>query len=159
MEIERKYLLKTLPYELGCIDFSQIEQVYISTSPVIRIRKKDAKFFLTCKSKGMMAREEFEIEISEQEFGHLKTKAEGNVIVKKRYYFSVDHGLVIELDVFEGHLEGLVMAEVEFPSLEAANSFLPPSWFAVEVTTDHRFHNSSLSQVNNIDHLRDLIRE
>jgi CYTH domain-containing protein len=53
--------------------------------------------------------------------------------------------VTIELDVFRGTLCGLCLAEVEFPSNEAAGAFCPPNWFGEEVTDDERFKNKSLA--------------
>ena len=39
MEIERKYLIKNLPFSLNEYSFHKIEQAYLNTDPVIRIRK------------------------------------------------------------------------------------------------------------------------
>ena len=39
------------------------------------------------------------------------------------------------------------MVEVEFESIEQANTFTPPDWFGKEVTNDHRYHNSYLSEL------------
>jgi adenylate cyclase len=53
--------------------------------------------------------------------------------------------LPVELDIFEGELEGLRVAEVEFPDEDAAHAFEPPDWFGPEVTDDHRYANESLA--------------
>ena len=53
----------------------------------------------------------------------------------------------IELDIFEGDLAPLIIAEVEFPSIEEANSFTAPNWFGEDVTYDGHYHNSHLSQI------------
>ncbi len=53
---------------------------------------------------------------------------------------------VVELDLFAAPFDGLIIAEVEFPSIEAANSFVPPSWFDEDVTSDPAYHNSNLSR-------------
>ena len=55
--------------------------------------------------------------------------------------------LVIELDVYSGALTGLLVAEVEFGSEEAAGTFEPPAWFGTEVTDDARFKNQQLASV------------
>ena len=44
-----------------------------------------------------------------------KGKADGNVITKTRYKIPLNQGLTLELDLFEGLFDGLVMGEVEFP--------------------------------------------
>ncbi|CBK73647.1 hypothetical protein CIY_07540 [Butyrivibrio fibrisolvens 16/4] len=36
------------------------------------------------------------------------------------------------------------MAEVEFPTIEEANSFVPPEWFGEDVTNDKNYHNSNM---------------
>lgn len=153
MEIEKKYLIKEIPGDLESYNKDIISQGYISTSPVIRIRQKGSHYYLTCKSKGLMAREEFEIEISNFEYMRLTKKVDYNLIQKIRYYIPVQDDLTIELDVFKGVLEGLIMAEVEFPSLEAAEAFVAPEWFGEEVTLDARYHNSYLCQLAEINNL------
>ena len=55
--------------------------------------------------------------------------------------------LTIELDVFEGYLKPLVLAEVEFPTEAMAMSFVPPEWFGEDVTFSGEYHNSHLSQL------------
>ena len=55
-----------------------------------------------------------------------------------------DYSLTIELDVFEKSLAPLIIAEVEFPSIEEANAFTPPDWFDQDVTKDPAYHNSNL---------------
>lgn len=153
MEIEKKFLVKSIPLELENYRKSVITQGYISTSPVIRIRQKNKQYYLTCKSKGLMAREEFEIEITSNEYMNLAKKVDNNLIEKTRYYIPLENNLVIELDIFNGILKGLVVAEVEFSSIEEANDFIAPDWFSEEVTHDVRYHNSYLCQINSIKDL------
>jgi len=148
MEIERKYLVNTYPYDLKAHEYYEITQGYISTDPVVRIRQAGDAYYLTCKSKGLLAREEFEQPISEASFHHLSGKIDHHIIYKTRYLIPYDHGKVIELDVFKNQLNGLMMAEVEFDSLEEANEFISPSWFLEEVTEDAKYHNSNLCQID-----------
>ena len=53
MEIERKYLLDQLPENLTSYPCKKIEQGYLSTEPVVRIRRSDDEYYLTYKSKGL----------------------------------------------------------------------------------------------------------
>lgn len=39
MEIERKFLVKKLPDNLEQYEYRQIEQAYLNTNPVVRIRR------------------------------------------------------------------------------------------------------------------------
>ena len=148
MEIERKYLIEKeqLPADLASYPSHKIEQGYLCTSPVVRIRRQDNDYFLTYKSKGLMAREEYNLPLTQEAYEHLKSKADGLVISKTRYLIPERDGLTIELDIFHADYEGLFLAEVEFPSEEAANSYTPPAWFGRDVTFSSDYHNSTLSK-------------
>ena len=146
MEIEKKFLIRSLP-DLSKYSYHKISQAYLNTDPVVRIRKQDDDYYLTYKGKGMMAREEYNLPLNAASYAHLSTKADGNVISKTRYLIPLDNGLTAELDVFDAPFESLQMLEVEFESIEPANTFTPPDWFGKEVTNDHRYHNSYLSEL------------
>lgn len=145
MEIERKFLISKVPDHLNSYPCRQIEQGYLCTHPVVRIRKQDDEFFLTYKSSGMMIREEYNLPLTEESYLHLRTKTDGILIAKKRYCIPFG-AYTIELDIFEKDLSGLVLAEVEFPTEEEALSFSPPDWFCEDVTHSGLYHNSYLSR-------------
>ena len=144
MEIERKFLVKELP-KLSDYKYHDLTQAYLNRDPVLRIRKEDDEYYFTYKGKGLLAREEYNLPLNKESFDNLLPKAEGKVISKRRYLIPYD-GYTIELDVFEGDLAPLIMAEVEFNSVEEANSFVGPEWFGEDVTEDRRYHNSNLSK-------------
>ena len=143
MEIERKFLVTTPPENYGSFPLHEIEQAYLCTEPVVRIRKEDDNYYLTYKSKGFLAREEYNLPLNQSSYEHLLPKADGICISKKRYLIPWDP-YTIELDVFEKSLAPLIIAEVEFPSIEEANAFTPPDWFDQDVTKDPAYHNSNL---------------
>ena len=145
MEIERKFTIKELP-DLTSYKYHKIEQEYLNTNPVVRIRKEDDNYYLTYKGKGMMAREEYNLPLNEESFYHLLPKADGQVIQKTRYLIPYK-AYTIELDVFEGAIAPLIMAEVEFETEDDAHAFVPPDWFLEDVTMDSRYHNSNLSKL------------
>lgn len=145
MEIERKFLIKQIPEDLGRYPHTPMEQAYISTEPVIRIRRSGEQYWLTCKGPGLLKREEFELPLTETEYGALLVKTEGAPIVKDRYEIPLGEFL-IQLDVFQPPLAPLMMAEVEFPSEVEAVAFCPPNWFGREVTQDHCYTNAYLSR-------------
>lgn len=151
MEIERKFLVKKLPDDLFSYPCRSIEQAYLCTSPVVRIRHLDQEYILTYKSGGMLARQEVELPLTETAYLHLREKADGTIISKKRYVIPLTDSLKIELDIFAGMLTGFIMAEVEFQSLEEANNFTPPEWFGKDVTFISDFHNSNLSAMTQSD--------
>ena len=148
MEIERKFLIKNLPEDLSHYPCRQIEQAYLCTGPVVRIRHLDEAYILTYKSGGMMVRQEVELPLTADAYYHLREKADGTIISKKRYVLPLTDDLKIELDIFEGMLAGFIMAEVEFSSIEEANAFVPPEWFEKDVTFLPDFHNSHISAMN-----------
>ncbi len=145
MEIERKFTVKDIPFSLATYEFRLIEQAYLNTEPVIRIRKEDENYYLTYKGSGLLAREEYNLPLNQEAYYHLLKKADGNVISKKRYLIPIER-LLIELDIFDPPFAPLIIAEVEFPDLESAEAFHPPAWFREDVTMDRRYHNSNLSR-------------
>lgn len=147
MEIERKFLIEHLPEDLEKYPFHLIEQGYLCTAPVVRIRRQDDEYYLTYKSKGMMVREEYNLPLTADAYQHLKEKVDGNLISKKRYLIPLDETHTIELDIFCGALAPLQLAEVEFASEEEARAFVPPAWFGEDVTFSGLYHNSYLSQL------------
>ena len=145
MEIERKFTVKTLPENLADYPCKRIEQGYLCTDPVVRVRRKGEEYWLTCKGKGFLVREEYELPLTEEAYRHLLAKADGRIITKDRYHIPCG-AYTVELDIFGGDLAPLVMAEVEFPSVEAANAFVPPDWFGEDVTENPAYSNSNLSK-------------
>ena len=148
MEIERKYLIRHLPFSPEQYPFHLISQAYLNTEPVIRIRREDDAYYLTYKSKGLMVREEYNLPLTAQAYQHLLSKADGNLISKKRYLIPLDGGLTAELDIFDAPFDPLCMVEVEFPDETAAEQFTPPEWFGQEVTFSNAYHNSTLSRLS-----------
>ena len=124
MEIERKYLVPNIPDNLS--DYSSKTIAY--------------------KGEGLMAREEYNLPLTKEAFKHLLPKVDGLLIEKKRYLIPLENNLTAELDVFKGPLAPLVLVEVEFSSIEEANSFVPPEWFGEDVTESGKYHNSYLSR-------------
>lgn len=146
MEIERKYLIKNLPENLAQYPCKHIEQGYLNTAPVVRIRRSNDKYTLTYKGEGLMVREEYNLPLTAEAFAHLKEKIDGILIKKCRYMIPYAAKYTIELDIFEGELAPLILAEVEFETEEEANTFIPPQWFGEDVTFSTKYHNSTLSQ-------------
>ena len=101
-------------------------------------------FTLTVKAGGGAERTELEWEIDSEQFDAAWPHTEGRHVVKVRHRIPLDEQ-VIELDVFSGGLDGLVLAEVEFGSSEALAAFQPPTWFGREVTDDGRYTNAALA--------------
>lgn len=152
MEIERKFQIKELPKELGQYKKKEIEQGYLCTGPVVRIRKSNEDYILTYKSRiGLnnisnvaLTCEEVELPLTREAYEHLKEKVDDHLIKKTRYLIPLKGGYTAELDVFHNRLDGLVFVEVEFPSEEEAAAFQPPNWFGLDVSFDQRYKNNYL---------------
>ncbi|MCM1257894.1 MAG: CYTH domain-containing protein [Roseburia sp.] len=146
MEIERKYLVKDLPKNYEEYPHRELEQGYLCTDPVVRIRKAADSYTLTYKGQGLMIREEYNLPLTAEAYQHLRTKADGILIHKIRYNIPFQKRYIIELDIFLDELAPLQLAEVEFETEEEANAFVPPPWFGEDVTFSDQYHNSTLSQ-------------
>lgn len=154
-EIERKWLVtkeslaKNSNIRKEELEYLDIEQAYLCKAPVIRIRKAvnqdgKAEFVLCYKGKGLVEREEYNLPLTEEAYFSLRGKIEGRVIEKRRYLLPYARYL-IEWDVFKGDLEGLMYAEVEFPSKEEAMRFQAPEWFSRELSEETGHSNADLA--------------
>jgi CYTH domain-containing protein len=140
LEIEKTFLVKKIPLDLSSFTSHQIKQGYISTSsPALRIRQKNNKFELTKKiplrDGDSSVIEEINIPLTQEEFNKLWPLVEKS-LEKIRYEIPLNDNLVIELDIFQGSLKGLIVAEVEFTSEEKMKLFKPPEWFGKDITQD-----------------------
>ena len=86
-----------------------------------------------------------DIRIKITTFFHLKQKCDGICIKKTRYCIPYQN-YMIELDIFHDRYEGLILAEVEFDSVEESKLFEKPSWFLEDVSEKVDYTNSYLAQ-------------
>jgi adenylate cyclase len=147
MEIERQFLIRQLPPLPD--DFEVLTQGYLAFFPEIRIRSIDSrKFFLTVKRGAGLVREEWETEITQEEYRNLSHHLEHGtmMIQKRRYHLQLSQGDIAELFIHQGFLAGFSYVEVEFSSTEAAACFVPPQWFGIEVTKNENFSYAALAR-------------
>jgi adenylate cyclase len=145
MEVERKFLVDELP-DLEGAESDEIEQGYLATGSdgEVRLRRKGDRLVLTAKRGSGLSRDEAEVQLDQASFEELWPLTEGRRLHKRRHV--LPHGdLKIELDVYECDLEGLRVAEIEFPSEEEAKAFEPPEWVGEDVTGDERYLNETLA--------------
>lgn len=159
MEVERKFLIVKRPEHLEQYEKKEIEQGYLCTEPVIRIRKSNEDYYLTYKSRLNMKEdpndialvcEEVELPLTKEAYMHLRNKVDGSLVLKTRYHIPIDENYMAELDEFHGYLEGLIFAEVEFPDQEKAALFQPPVWFGQDVSFDKRYKNNYLAFLSSL---------
>lgn len=145
VEIEKKFLLESLPINIDRFKSNDIAQGYLSIDPEIRIRSINNEiFYLTKKGNGTLFRKEKEKLIDIEKFNKLVNKYNPKMIYKTRYYIPLTAKLTAEVDIFKDNLEGLKTVEVEFESIEEANNFIIPNWFGQEVTNDPNYKNKNL---------------
>lgn len=159
LEIEKTFLVKKIP-NLTSLKQTKIKQGYISSPPSpLRIRQKGDAFELTkklpLKGNDYSSNEEINILLTEYEFNKLWTQVEKS-LEKTRYCIDIGENLIAELDIFEGDLLGLVFVEVEFPSQEMMESFIPPKWFGKDITQESFSANSFLAG-KTFDQIKKLI--
>jgi CYTH domain-containing protein len=146
-EIERKFLVADAELKfLEGIKGKKILQGYVFSDEAVsvRVRTKGDKAFLTIKSGAEgISRAEFEYEIPwDDAEAMLAQVCRAGKVVKTRYELpSGPH--VWEVDVFEGALAGLVVAEIELSAEDEA--FVRPVWLGPEVSHDARYLNARLA--------------
>lgn len=107
---------------------------------------------------------EYNLPLDKDSYEHMLKKADGNIIRKKRYLVPINadafaeadvkklqidtSALKIELDVFDAPYDGTIIAEVEFPSEEAAAAYKPAEWFDEDVTGNPKYSNARMSLRN-----------
>lgn len=144
-EIERKFLVADASWNDGSSG-TRIAQGYLSADPdrSVRVRLTDGQAWITIKGRTTgISRPEFEYSIPPADAQKLLSLCLPGIIDKTRHRIPFG-GHIWEVDVFHGANEGLVLAEVELAQ-ESITPELPP-WLGAEVSSDHRYSNSSLAK-------------
>lgn len=151
MEIERRFVLDALPFDVSEYPADTILQGY--TADGVRYRKiascTACRYIRTRKKGEGLIREEREQDISADEFAAVWPETAGRRLEKVRRYIPLG-SLTAELDEFSGSLSGHFIVEVEFPDTQTADAFVPPEWFRTgavlrEVTDLKQYNNSRLA--------------
>jgi adenylate cyclase len=148
LEVERKWLVPEAPADALAAPSQRIDQGYLTVGEggaETRVRRRGERCTLTVKSGTGLVRNETEIELSEAQFAMLWPATEGARVEKVRHTLRAQDGHLIELDVYDGTLSGLIVAEVEFDDPWGAESFIAPYWFGREVTADAAYKNQRLA--------------
>jgi CYTH domain-containing protein len=146
-EIERKFLVRKLPDDLTAFPSTEISQGYLVSLDdglQVRLRKKRGTYSLTYKRGVGNVREEREVALTAEQFATLWPATDGKRLSKTRYDIPFGER-VVEIDIYSGKHDGLVVAEVEFDDEESAINFQPPDWLGEDVTGDPRYSNQLLA--------------
>jgi CYTH domain-containing protein len=147
-EIERKFLLTAVPDAEALGPGRRLRQGYVALDGdvEVRVRIDDAGAVLTLKAGRGLARTEVELPLGADDADALWLHTNGRRIEKRRHPCPLDGGLVAEVDLYDGDLEGLAVVEVEFADAAAAAAFDPPPWFGREVTGEAGWSNADLAR-------------
>ena len=143
MEIERKFLISGFPEGLPLLGEAVLEQGYLCTDPVVRIRSKEqdgrTTYRLCFKGEGRLVRQETELDLTAQQFSELQNLLRAPMVRKDFRVYALPGGERLECSLVDG---AFYYAEVEFPTVEAARAFTPPAFLGREVTGEAGFSMS-----------------
>lgn len=145
-EIERKFLVKYMP-EVG-IGIPMF-QGYLFTSETQSLRLRIEQYptvrlgTLTYKAGQGIERPEFPFDLLREEVEQLQPLCTKS-LNKTRYTIPASDDLSWEIDVYEGELLGLLIAEIELD--EQDQEFEKPDWLGEEVTGDPKYLNQNLAK-------------
>lgn len=135
VEIERKFLTSSDSWRLNCMKSVKLRDGLIAAidGRKVRVRVADDQAFLTVKGARVgFSRDEFEYPIPVEDADQLLAHhCEGRVVTKTRY-FVLEDGFTFEIDVYDGLLAGVIIAEAELSTPD--QPFPRPEWLGEEVT-------------------------
>jgi CYTH domain-containing protein len=151
-EIERKFLLQSLPDGVSETEPIHFERYYLFANQNIelRVQQKGELFEFERKvqlKENNLVRETYKIPISQEEFDLFKQQAIGNKIVFKKYKLPDSAFMVKE---YEACLKGLILLELEFGNLDEATSFQPLEWMGKDISNSPFSRDSGLVNVNSL---------
>jgi CYTH domain-containing protein len=147
-EIERKFLVETVPTESELGPGRVLRQGYLAEEGAVevRLRLTDDGAVLTVKAGSGLHRTEVERALADDEAEALWGHTEGRRVEKVRYRVPLDDGSVAEVDRYGGALDGLLTVEVEFATDGDAARFVAPPWFGGELTGASGWSNAALAR-------------
>ena len=162
-ELELTYLVRELPEGVLDAPRKDMLDIYLpagAAHPTLRVRKSGERYEITKKQplkEGDASHQlETTIPLTEAEFVELGTLS-GKRVEKTRYIYEED-GVTYEIDVFQGPLAGLVLADVEFGSAAEKDVFDMPAWCLADVTQEVFVAGGMLCGKSYADIERDLTR-
>jgi CYTH domain-containing protein len=154
-EIERKWLLSSLPDVAAGITPIEYERYFLPSEPAeeIRIQKVGEKYTYQKKIEvpGVGRERVEDREISEEEFLNLKKGATGSIL-RTRYDLAPN----VSIQVYHGKHEGLIRYEVEFQSVDESEAFQPEPWVGREITDSPLGRDSRLLSMSDEEFQKEL---
>jgi adenylate cyclase len=147
-KVERKFLLGEIPKVLGLDGGCRVEQGYLAVEKdgsEVRIRKTEKTGALFVKNATGPGQVEVEVSLTAEQTAALWPLTEGRRMSKVSHKVDVAE-IPFTLDLYEGQLNWLRIAEAEFPGPTAAEAFTPPAWFKREVSDLVAYKHSNLAR-------------
>ena len=135
VEIEHKFLVLSDGWRVNCVGSIRIVDGLVAATAgrKVRVRIADDQCYLTLKgARDGTVRDEFEYAIPREDADRLLASHCDNMILAKTRYLVFEDGFTFEVDVYEGLLDGVVLAEVELSW--PGQVFPRPTWLGEEVT-------------------------
>ena len=160
MEIEKRFLVNSnsiinkITKEYHKKEIVQ-DYLYVDKYTAIRKRKINEKYIYTLKTmKTGISVNEFEKEITKEEYESLKINENFYTLTKDRYIIPYLDNLKIEIDIFHGIYEGIIFAVIEFKDEKQAKEIKLPEWFGKDIST--LITNSQMATKNMKDEIEKL---
>ena len=141
LELELTFLAKELPDDIKTVEPTRITDIYIpdtSEHSHLRLRQKGERYEITKKlpvTEGNASEQiEQTIPPTKEEYIALSNCSKKRV-AKDRYNIMIE-GKMAEIDVFFDGLEGLVLMDFEFNTIEEKSAFKMPSIALADVTQE-----------------------
>jgi CYTH domain-containing protein len=147
-KVERKFLVADIPAVLNLASGTRVEQGYLAVErdgSEVRIRKTPKGASLFVKNAAGAGQVEVEVPLVKDQFLALWPLTEGRRMSKVTHNIDVAD-IPFTLDLYEGQLDWLRIAEAEFPGPTAAEAFTPPAWFKREVSDLPAYRHSNLAR-------------
>lgn len=155
MEIELRFLVKNVPLNLNNYKKRELQDAYpfIEEPKYLRARRSDDKYTLTFKKGEGLVRVEKQIIIDKETFELLWRESDPKLKASRTRYLIPHGNKTIELDVFHGMLDGLVIAEIELDSENEKVAL--PEWIGEDITNNLKITN----YITDADYVIDLVKK
>lgn len=151
IEIERKFLPVDDSWRADIVRSERIAQGYLigaralvdgTAKCTVRVRRSGDEAWLNIKSATLgIERHEYEYPIRLDDAGAMLASLCDGVVEKIRHHVAFG-GTLFEIDEFQGDNAGLVVIEIELPTVDT--SFPRPSWLGREVSDEVQYFNVNL---------------
>ncbi len=156
LDLKNPEIAKAIEQELPEANLAHIAEARIRFSQ----QQDTTVYTLTVKSSGGEVRDEFETEISQEQFEELLQFGSEGETNKERFECPISENLIAEVDVYSGRLEGLVTAEIEYDRDEISQSEVEMLFANLlgrgEVISEYQcFKNKNLAKTESLEEVQD----